>query len=72
MRCAAKATPIGGTELRILLAFANVLVLVRPELPAVATPLVWSVAALVVGLVCADAWRTAWALDREERRAWSE
>jgi phosphatidylglycerophosphate synthase len=63
---------IGGTELRLLLAFANVVVLVRPELLAVATPLVWSLAALVVGLVSADAWRTARALDREERRVWSE
>ena len=63
---------IGGTELRALLAFANVLVLVRPELLALATPLAWSLTALVVGLVSADAWRTARALDREERRAWSE
>jgi archaetidylinositol phosphate synthase len=63
---------IGGTELRLLLAFANVIVLVRPELLAAATPLAWSLTALVVGLVSVDAWRTARALDREERRAWSE
>jgi archaetidylinositol phosphate synthase len=63
---------VGGTEARILLAALNLGLLVWPSLSVVLTPLVWILAALLVGLVVVDGARTGRALDIEERRSWSD
>ena len=46
--------------------FRDYLELTKPRLSLLSV-----LTALVVGLVSVDAWRTARALDREERRTWS-
>ena len=62
---------IGGTESRILIGIANTVLVVKPELAAAATPILWLLAALGVALVVADAALTARSLDAEERALWS-
>ena len=63
---------IGGTESRLILCFANLILLWRPEVAAVASPLAWMAATLLVGLVIMDALKTGRALDRQERGLWNE
>ena len=63
---------IGGTEARILLAALNLGLLVFPGLLAGMTPMVWLLAASLVGLVAVDGVATGRALDLEERERWSE
>ena len=63
---------IGGTEARILLGIMNTVLVIWPGLQAVATPLCWTLALGLTALVIVDGVRTGRALDREERRLWSE
>ena len=63
---------IGGTEARILLGGLNLALLAWPALQASVTPLAWLMAGALVAVVVTDAIRTGQALDREERRLWSE
>ena len=63
---------IGGTEARLILGLANLILLWRPEVAAVASPLAWAAATLLVGLVLMDALKTGRALDRQERELWSK
>jgi hypothetical protein len=62
---------VGGTEARLLLALANLVLMMRPGLSALATPLSWGAAILLVGLVLYDGLKTGRALDREERLLWN-
>lgn len=62
---------VGGTEARILLGALNLFLLAWPPLSGVLTPLVWILAAILVGLVVVDGARTGRALDIEERRSWN-
>ena len=62
---------IGGTEARLILGLANLILLWRPEVAAIASPLAWLAAALLVGLVAKDAVKTGRALDLQERELWA-
>lgn len=63
---------VGGTEARLLLGTANVLVLLMPDLAVVGTPLAWVAAMTLIGLVFTDGLKTGRNLDREERLQWLE
>lgn len=60
---------IGGTELRILLALLNVAAWLWPAGNVLNAAVAMSIPGLVTVLI-ADAWKTAGALDREERARW--
>jgi phosphatidylglycerophosphate synthase len=62
---------IGGTEARILLGMANILLLLQPDLQGALTPACWAAVAALAGLVVVEGARTGRALDREERRLWT-
>jgi phosphatidylglycerophosphate synthase len=63
---------VGGTEARILLASANLGLLIWPGLGAWFTPLAWLLAGVLVAVVGADGVRTGRALDHEERLRFRE
>ena len=63
---------VGGTEARILLGLMNLGLLIWPALLGLLTPLLWSVTAVLVGLVVLDGLKTGRSLDREERSLWGQ
>ena len=63
---------VGGTEARLLLAAANLVLMLKPDLVAFATNVVWGLVIALIGVVLKDGVKTGRALDREERLGWIE
>ena len=61
---------IGGTEARLLLSLANLVMMAWPEATILPTLVAWISAAALLAVVLVDGAKTARALDLEERGAW--